>query len=88
MQQRRTRMWNSTAFATPYQPVLDEDQRIAGLSRLWSEAKFNFANFDLVPDLDWDALYTRTLPQVRAATSTAAYYQALRGFVAQLHDGP
>ena len=87
MQQRRTRMWNSTAFATPYQPALDEDQRIAGLSRLWSEAKFNFANFDLVPDMDWDALYTRTLPQVRAATSTTAYYQVLRAFVAQLHDG-
>ena len=85
--QRRARMWNSTAFMTPYQPVLDEDQRIAGLSRLWSEAKFNFANFDLVPELDWDALYTRTLPHVRAAADTAAYYQALRGFVAQLHDG-
>jgi len=87
LQQRRTRMWNSTAFVTPYQPVLDEDQRIAGLSRLWSEAKFNFANFDLVPDLDWDALYASTLPKVRAATDTTAYYQALRAFVAQLHDG-
>ncbi|HSD18154.1 MAG TPA: S41 family peptidase [Thermomonas sp.] len=87
LQQRRLRMWSSPAFVTPYQPILDEDQRIAGLSRLWSEAKFNFANFDLVPDLDWDALYTRTLPRVRAAPDTAAYYQALRGFVAELHDG-
>ena len=54
------------------QPVLDEDQRVAGLSRLWSEAKFNFASFDLVPDLDWDALYIATLPEVRAAASTQA----------------
>lgn len=85
--QRRSRTWNSAAFVSPYTPTLDENQRIAGLSRLWSEAKFNFANFDLVPELDWDALYTSTLPQARAARDTAAYYQVLRGFVAQLHDG-
>lgn len=85
--QRQSRMWNSTAFVSPYQPTLDENQRIAGLSRLWSEAKYNFANFDLVPELDWDALYTSTLPKVRAASDTVSYYQALRAFVAQLHDG-
>ena len=86
-EQRRQRMWNSPAFDTPYQPRLGEDQRVAGLSRLWSEAKFNFASFDLVPDLDWDALYLATLPEVRAAASTADYYQVLRRFVAQLRDG-
>ena len=84
---RRKRMWNSPTFATPYAPTLDEDQRVAGLSRLWSEAKFNFANFDLVPELDLDALYLATLPQVRGATGTADYYRVLRRFVAQLHDG-
>ncbi|GAB3750385.1 S41 family peptidase [Lysobacter olei] len=84
---QRKRMWSNPAFATPYQPVLDEDQRVAGLSRLWSEAKFNFASFDLVPDLDWDALYIATLPEVRAATSTQAYYRVLKRFVAQLRDG-
>lgn len=86
-EQRRNRMWNNPAFATPYQPVLNEDQRVAGLSRLWSEAKFNFASFDLVPDLDWDALYLTTLPEVRAASSTVDYYRVLKRFVAQLHDG-
>lgn len=86
-EQRRKRMWNSPAFATPYAPVLDEDQRVAGLSRVWSEAKFNFAAFDLVPDLDWDALYLATLPEARAATDTADYYRVLRRFVAQLRDG-
>lgn len=84
---RRERMWNSPALATPYAPVLGEEQRIAGLSRVWSEAKFNFAAFDLVPELDWDALYLATLPEVRAATDTADYYRVLRRFVAQLHDG-
>jgi C-terminal processing protease CtpA/Prc len=86
-EQRRKRMWNGPAFNTPYAPTLDEDQRVAGLSRLWSETKYNFANFDLVPDLDLDALYLATLPQVRTATSTADYYRVLRRFIAQLHDG-
>lgn len=86
-EQRRKRMWNNPAFATPYAPLLDENQRIAGLSRVWSEAKFNFAAFDLVPDLDWDALYLATLPEARAATDTAEYYRVLRRFIAQLRDG-
>ena len=85
--ERRKRMWNSPVFASPYQPALSEDQRVAGLSRLWSEAKFNFASFDMVPDLDWDALYVSTLPQVRAAATTADYYRVLKHFIAQLHDG-
>jgi C-terminal processing protease CtpA/Prc len=81
------RLWNNPAWKTPYQPTLDEDARVAGLSRLWSEAKFNFANFDLVPGLDWDALYFATLPEVRAATTTEDYYRVLRRFIAQLRDG-
>lgn len=81
------RLWNNPVWKTPYQPALDETARIAGLSRLWSEAKYNFANFDLVPGLDWDALYLATLPDVRAATTTEDYYRVLRRFVAQLHDG-
>jgi C-terminal processing protease CtpA/Prc len=84
---RRNRMWNSPALATPYRETLDEDERVAGLSKLWSEAKFNFANFDLVPDLDWDASYLEFLPRVRQAGSTVAYYLELQAFIARLHDG-
>ena len=83
----RTRMWSNPVWKSSYQPTLDEDARVAGLSRLWSEAKYNFANFDLVPALDLDRLYFETLPQARAATRTEDYYRVLRRFVAQLHDG-
>lgn len=85
--QQATLMWKNPAWKTPYTPTLDEDARVAGLSRLWAEAKFNFANFDLVPDLDWDGLYFATLPEVRAATDTVDYYRVLRRFIARLHDG-
>ncbi|MFL6197570.1 MAG: S41 family peptidase [Thermoanaerobaculia bacterium] len=83
----REALWNNPALATPYRPSLPEDERIAGLSRLWSEVKFNFANFDLVPDLDWDALYMAYLPRVRQAGSTLAYYRLLMEMAAKLRDG-
>jgi len=62
-------------------------RKIAGLSRLWSEAKYNFAFFDRLPGLDRDALYLAYLPKVRATTSTLQYYETLAEFYAQLHDG-
>lgn len=83
----RERLWNSPAIATPYAQALSLDERIAGLSRIWSEAKFNFIYFDRVPDLDWDAAYVSYLPRVRAAESTAEYYKLLSSFIALLKDG-
>ena len=79
--------WKSPAIATPWREQISEDERLAGLSRLWSEAKFNFVNFDKVPELDWDALYVATIPKVRAAGNTLEYYRVLAAFVAQLQDG-
>ena len=61
--------------------------RVAGLSMIWSEAKYNFANFDLVKNLDWDASYQKFLPLVAAATDRYAYYNLLREFIGLLHDG-
>lgn len=77
----------SESLASEYAEHLSVEDRIAGLSLLWSEARYNFANFDLVPDLDWDALYRATIPRVIAAESTAEYYQELRRFYAALKDG-
>jgi hypothetical protein len=45
-------LWKNPALETPLRTNLAEDEKIAGRSRLWSEVKFNFANFDLVPELD------------------------------------
>jgi C-terminal processing protease CtpA/Prc len=80
-------VFNSKALSTPYRPNLSEDEKVAGLSKLWSEAKYNFAYFDHLPGLDWDRLYLDYLPQVRATASTLAYYRVLQRFYAQLKDG-
>lgn len=81
------RLWGGAAFATPFREDLPAEEKLAGLSMLWSEAKYNFVNFGLVPDLDWDSLYVASIPQALATTSTEDYYRVLTGVVARLRDG-
>jgi hypothetical protein len=80
-------IFNSQALATPYKPNLSAAEKVAGLSKMWDEAKYNFAYFDHLPGFDWDKLYLDYLPQVQATTSTLAYFRLLQTFYAQLHDG-
>jgi C-terminal processing protease CtpA/Prc len=79
--------WDGPALQTPYTPNLSVDEKVAGLSKLWAEAKFNFIYFDRVPALNWDAVYMAYLPQVRATTTTFAYYRLLQEMFAKLGDG-
>ncbi len=79
--------WGTLAFKTPYQANLTDAEKVAGLSELWSEAKFGFANFWHVPALDWDRAYRDFLPQVVATRSTSEYYRVLQRFYALLADG-
>lgn len=81
------RLWNAKTLAVPYAPQLSEAERIAGLSLFWSEAKYNFAHFDHVPELDWDRTYLDFLPQVIAAKDTTAYYEVLMRLAPLLRDG-
>lgn len=79
-------LWESTALRTPYSANLTDEEKVAGLSKLWSEAKFGFVNFDLVPGLDWDAQYLAFLPRVRQTKGTLEYYRVLEEFMAKLRD--
>ncbi len=79
--------WDSPSLKTPYRENLSEDEKIAGLSRLWSEAKYNFVFFHHVPELDWDAQFVNYLPRVRQTVNTAEYYRVLQQMCALLRDG-
>ncbi len=68
-------------------PAPSVAERIFGLSQIWESAHYNFAFFDRVPALDWDAAYREYLPQVMAAEEMDGYYEALQRFVALLQDG-
>jgi len=81
------RRWGAVSLRTPYEENLPVEDKLAGLSLLWSEAKYNFANFDLVPELDWDAEYRAMIPRVMASENTYEYYRLLQSFVAKLEDG-
>jgi hypothetical protein len=78
--------WDSKSFKTPYKENLSDEEKIAGLSRFWSEAKYNFVNFDLVPSLDIDSLYFAYIPRVKQTRSTLEYYKTLMEMCAQLKD--
>ena len=66
---------------------LSVEERLYGLSLIWQEANYNFAFFDRVPDLDWDAAYREYIPRVIAAEDLWAYYELLARFTALLQDG-
>jgi C-terminal processing protease CtpA/Prc len=81
------RLWENPALNTPYREDLSWQEKVAGLSKLWSEVKYNFAFFERVPDVDWDSLYVEYLPKVQQTTSTLAYYRMLQEMTAHLEDG-
>jgi len=86
--QKEEALWtDDPALATPYKPFLSEAEKVAGLSKLWAEARFNFAFFGRIQDVDWDATYMAYLPQAIAAKSTEDYYRVLMRFMATLKDG-
>ncbi|MFM9433762.1 carboxyl-terminal processing protease [Janthinobacterium sp. CG_23.3] len=80
-------LWESPAFTTAYRDNISDDEKVAGLSKFWSEVKYNFVFVEKLKTLDWDAQYLAYLPKVRASRSTAEYYQVLAELCATLRDG-
>ncbi len=68
-------------------PAPPLSERIYGLSLLWSEAKFSFAFFDQVPELDWDAEYQKYVKRIETTETMYEYYRELQSFTALLSDG-
>ncbi len=80
-------IWDGAALKTPFCENVSTEEKVAGLSKLWSEVKFNFAWFEHLPDLDWDNLYMKYLPDILKTTSTLEYYCLLQQMCASLQDG-
>jgi len=66
---------------------LSLEEKIQALSTVWHEAKFNFANFDLIPNVEWDSLYRAYLPKVIATDHIMETYAVLMQFNQHLRDG-
>jgi len=65
---------------------LPDADKVWGLTKFYTEAKYNFVYFDKAR-LDWDSAYRAFLPQVLATPSTWEYYRTLERFCALLKDG-
>lgn len=87
IERRNVLRWGGEAFKSVYRDDLADEEKIAGLSKIWAEAKFGFANFDKVPDLDWDARYLEFIPRVKQTKSIIDYYRVLMEFITALQDG-
>lgn len=79
--------WDSQELATPYKANLSDAEKIAGLSKFWSEVKYNFGFPEKLLALQWDRLYLETIPKVLATKSTDEYYLELAKLCGQLSDG-
>ena len=66
---------------------LDTNERTEIFVRLWTKAKYNFANFDLVPELNWDDVLSEYLPKVMADQSNKEFAKLLVRCIAELKDG-
>lgn len=86
-ERRFEHLWDSTALNTPFRENLADAEKIAGLSKFWSEIKYNFGYPEKLVELDWDNLYLQTIPRVLATKSTAEYYQEMMRLCARLNDG-
>lgn len=66
---------------------LSAADRVYGLSRVWSEAAYNFAFWSELPELDWDGAYRRLLPRMAEPLPALDWYLLLSRFLSLLDDG-
>ena len=63
------------------------EQKIWVLMKVWAEARFNFAYFDQVQELDWYQEVRNAMPGILATRGKTEFYRLLQELVAKLNDG-
>jgi C-terminal processing protease CtpA/Prc len=81
------RLWKVPAIATSYKEELSVEERVAGLSLFWAEARHGFVYFDHATEIDWDKIYMEYLTKVIATQTTRDYYRVMMQLAPLLHDG-
>jgi carboxyl-terminal processing protease len=79
-------IWKTRAIATAYKERLSVEERVAGLSLFWAEARHGFVFFDHAPALSWDEVYMDYLSKVIAAETTRDYYGVMMQLAPLLKD--
>ena len=81
------RLWDSPALKTSYKENLSDAEKLAGLSKFWSEVKYNFGYPEKLVALNWDQMYLDWIPRVLDTKLTTDYYRELMLLCARLSDG-
>lgn len=66
---------------------LTPEEKVAGLSALWAEAKYNEAFFENIGAEKWDSAYRSFIRPVMDTPNDYLYYRQLQRFCALLRDG-
>lgn len=77
---------SSFAFGQIAQSEISTEEKVYGISKVWSEVNSNFANFD-VSKVDWDGTYKNYITRILETKTTEEYYFELIKMVALLKDG-
>jgi carboxyl-terminal processing protease len=80
-------LWDPPEMNTPYKQNLSDAEKLAGLSKFWSDVKYNFGFPEKLVALHWDQMYLDWIPRVLSTKSTTDYYLQLMLLCAQLNDG-
>lgn len=67
--------------------MLNVNERIYGLSLIWSEAKYNFVYWNRLGALDWDGEYRAAMERVSLPMDDLEYFLTLSRFITLLNDG-
>lgn len=67
--------------------TLTPQQKLFGLSKVWSEAKYNAAFFDNIGVEKWDSAYRAFMQPVMDTPNDYTYFRELTRFCALLRDG-
>lgn len=78
--------FTTDAFVLGGKQELTSAERVMGLMLFWSEAKYNFAYWDRLPELDWNQTLLEFLPRVSGEQTLLEYYRTLQEMCALLKD--
>ncbi len=65
---------------------LTQNQKVYGLSKLWSEAQFNFPYFNYLTNVDLDSIYYAYIDKIICTKDDFTYYQTLQSFASHYSD--
>lgn len=65
---------------------LTMNEKVYGLSKLWSETRYNFVYWDQLP-IDYDSLYNDALSKILDSNDDYTYYRELQRFIVNMNDG-